>query len=323
MRRPWRHVDLRVAVVVAASVLVAAVLAGWSLRVPDPPATAERTPPVEGVGPGGDAAKQPRRLVALGDFWAAGPGLPGGQQPSAEEEQCGRSPASYSHLAAAELGLALIDRACAGAGPEEVARGGRTDAGLTVPPQIDALSRRTDVVTISVGAEDDDLFDRTVAACQELADLDPQSDPCRRAFGDVGLAEVRSDATAAGQRVGLLLREVARRAPDARVLLVGYANPFPGGASCFARSGVSDGDIDYLRQAAEIILTAVRLAARSAGVEYVDPQQVFAGHQLCSRAAYVTRGTSVGGPALRLTAAGHRALASLVVETLGGRADPQ
>lgn len=302
---------------VTAAVLLAGVVAVLALQVPEPPPVAERTPPAEQVGPEQGAAAQPRRLVALGDFWAAGPGLPAGARPSAEEEQCGRSPAAYPRLVAAELGLALVDRTCVGAGPEEVGRGGRTDAGLTVPPQIDALSPRTDVVTVSVGAQDDDLLDRTVTACQQLAPTAPQGDPCRRAFGDAGLAEVRRDATAAGQRVGMLLREVARRAPDARVLVVGYANPFPAGSSCPDRSGVADGDLAYLRQAAASIIDATRSAARAAGVEYVDTQPSFAGHQLCSRAAYVARGPA-GGPVLRLTARGHRAVAESVLDALAG-----
>lgn len=306
---------------VSAAVVLAVVVAVLALRVPDPPPVSERMPPAEQVGPDEGQAAPARRMVALGDFWAAGPGLSAVSQPSAEDEQCGRSAAAHPQLVAAELDLQLIDRTCVGAGPEDVGRGGRTDAGLIVAPQVDALSRRTDIVTVSVGAEHDDLLDGTVTACQELASSAPQGAPCRRVFGEDGLDEVRRDAATAGRLVEMLLREIARRAPGARLLVVGYANPFPAGASCFDRSGVADGDIAYLREAVALVVDATRAAAREAGAAYVDPEPAFAGHQLCSRSPYVARGL-VGGPVLRLTARGHRAVAEVVADSLAEAGRP-
>ncbi|WP_370038744.1 GDSL-type esterase/lipase family protein [Nocardioides sp.] len=308
---------------VAVAAAVALVLAVMSLRTPEPPVVDERSRPAEKVGPDRETPRATDRLAVIGDFWAAGPGLAPAAGASSVDRACGRSPRAFAHLVADDLGASLLDVSCAGAGPDEVGRGGSTDAGLVVPPQIEVLSDRLDVVLVSVGAEGDDLLDRTVETCQQVATADPGGAPCRRAFGDAGLEDVERDASATAQKIGVLLREITRRAPDARVLVVGYANAFPAGSACFDRSGVADGDVAYLREAMDLIVGATRSAAAAAGVEYLDPQRAFDGHLICSRAAYVRRGAPVAGPALQLTEAGHRAVADLVLESLEDRRSRQ
>ena len=277
MRRRWRRVDLRLVVLVAVAAAVALVLAVMSLRTPEPPVVDERSRPAEKVGPDRETPRATDRLAVIGDFWAAGPGLAPAAGASSVDRACGRSPRAFAHLVADDLGASLLDVSCAGAGPDEVGRGGSTDAGLVVPPQIEVLSDRLDVVLVSVGAEGDDLLDRTVETCQQVATADPGGAPCRRAFGDAGLEDVERDASATAQKIGVLLREITRRAPDARVLVVGYANAFPAGSACFDRSGVADGDVAYLREAMDLIVGATRSAAAAAGVEYLDPQRALTG----------------------------------------------
>lgn len=317
MRRRWRHVDLRVLAVVAVAVLAAATLVVLSLRTPEPPPVAERDRTQERVGPDREGARSPERLALLGDFWAAGPGLRAPRQSSAAELACARSPQSYAHLVARRLGLELLDASCVGAGPEEVGRGGSTAAGLRLPSQLEVLSTEVDVVLVAVGAEAGDLLDRTVTACLQVALSAPRAAPCRQAFGEPGLRQVEQDAAASAQQVGVLLREIGKRAPQARVLVVGYANPFPTGSACFGRSGIADGDIDYLRQAMATIVGATRSATAAVDAEYVDPQPAFAGHLLCARSAYVATGSEVAGATVRLTRRGHRALADLLVREIG------
>lgn len=317
MRVRHRTVDLRVAGVLAAAVSVAVVLTVLALRPASPPSVdSSATAPREQVGPEREAAVG--RYVALGDWWAAGPG-PARDTSSAEDRSCRRSRWSYPELVAGRLGLQLSQRACAGAAPDTVGLGGRAPDGREVPAQIQGLSDLTDLVTLSVGAEGTGMLARTTSACLRLAARSPSGSPCRDAFGAAGLGTVRAGAGAVAEEIGTLLQEIVRRAPRARVVVVGYVDFFDTRSGCFARSGVADGDLAYLSEAMDVLLEAVRGTAVASGVEYVDPGGLFAGHLVCSREPYVVRDRSVGGPGFALTRAGHQAIASALVRTAAGQ----
>lgn len=315
MRIRHRSIDLRLVVVVTLAAATALVLATLALRPASPPSVSDRADaPQEQVGPERDGDGRDR-YVALGDWWAAGPGAaaPGAD---GEDRACGRAATSYPVLVAARLGLELVHRACAGASPEVVGLGGRAPDGRELPPQIQSLSDRTDLVTVSVGAESGDLLARTVSACLRVASRAPDGSPCADGFGEPGLAGIASASRVMGQRTESLLREVASRAPRAAVVVVGYADFFATDTGCFDRTGVADGDLAYLSRAVQEVVEAVRAAAERSGATYVDPSLLFAGHLVCSRDPYVSRGPEPGGPGFSLTEAGHRALAGAVVRAL-------
>ncbi len=311
MRFRHRTLDIRLVIVVASAVVATLVLVALALRPASPPQVADRgAAPQEQVGPERDSGGQ-SRYVALGDWWAAGPG-PAAPDAGEEDRSCQRAETSYPAVVAARLGLELVHRACAGASPEGVGLGGRAPNGREVLPQIQALSDRTDLVTLSVGAESAGLVARTVSACLRVADRAPAGSPCRDSFGEAGLAAIATGARAMGQRTERLLREVAGRAPRAQVVVVGYADFFATDTGCFDRTGVADGDLAYLSQALQEVVEAVRGAAERSGATYVDPAPAFAGHLVCARDPYVSRDPRPGGPGFSLTPAGHRALAGAV-----------
>lgn len=315
MRFRHRTVDTRLVIVVASAVVATLVLVTFALRPASPPQVSDRgATPGEQVGPerDGDGGT---RYVALGDWWAAGPGS---AAPDAGEEDrsCLRSETSYPSVVAARLELELVHRACAGASPEVVGLGGVAPDGREVPPQIQALSERTDLVTVSVGAESAGLVARTVSACRRVASRAPSGSPCRDSFGEGGLATIASGALAMGQRTERLLTEVAGRAPRAQVVVVGYADFFATDTGCFDRTGVADGDLVYLSQALQEVAEAVRGAALRSGATYVDPTPLFAGHLVCARDPYVAPDPRLDGPGFSLTPAGHRALAGAVARVV-------
>lgn len=316
MRVRHRTVDLRVVGVLAVAVGVALVLVVLALRPTSPPPDDGRgAAPQERVGPERrDAAVG--GYVALGDWWAAGPGPDGA---TAEDRSCRRAPWSYPEVVAAELDLDLLHRACAGASPEAAGLGGRAADGRQVLPQVASLSDRTDLVTLSIGAEATGLLARTTSVCLRLAARAPTGSPCRDAFGTSGLETVSAAADAMAQQVEALLAEIVRRAPRADVLVVGYVNFFATDSGCFARSDVAEGDLTYLREATGLVVEAVRTAAAAGGATYVDPTGLFAGHLVCSREPYVVRDPQPGGPGFALTRAGHEALASAVVRAAAAR----
>src|SRR5919107_2486890 len=90
-------------------------------------------------------AQAPLRYVALGDSYSAASGvLP--PDPTAPP-QCLRSILNYPHVVAAATGAQLTDVTCGAADPGDY-RHPQYDG---VAPQLDALDRKTQLVTMTIG----------------------------------------------------------------------------------------------------------------------------------------------------------------------------
>lgn len=257
---------------------------------PDPPASA---------GPRLD-------YVALGDSFTAAPGLPGGSLP------CLRSTENYPSLVADALAgsfrVRLDDRSCVGAdtssltSPQDLG-GGR------IQPQAATLDRRTDVVTLSMGGNDDGFFVRLLTGCLGLA-ASPETVPCEVAPLVAGLPVV-------AERLVAAVQDVRRRAPRAQVVVVGYPLLVPERGTC---AGLPDDAADrgVARQANEALVEAVADAASRSGATYVDVARASRGHELCSDDPWVN-GTGrhpSGAIPFHPLPEGQRAVAELVVKAV-------
>ena len=101
----------------------------------------------------------PLRYVALGDSYSAASGvLP--PDPTAPP-QCLRSLRNYPHLIAGAVGAELTDVTCGGADTGDF-RESQHDG---VAPQLDALSRRTQLVTMTIGGNHSGVFIDSITAC--------------------------------------------------------------------------------------------------------------------------------------------------------------
>jgi hypothetical protein len=91
--------------------------------------------------------------VSLGDSYTSGPFIlpPASGAPL----ECLQSARDYSHLTAAALGLSLRDVSCSGATTENLTT---TAQYSDQPPQFDALSASTQVVSVGIGGNDKGLF---------------------------------------------------------------------------------------------------------------------------------------------------------------------
>ena len=78
--------------------------------------------------------------------------------------ECGQSLANYPHLVAAALKLSLTDVSCSGAKTENFTVAQFPDQ----PPQFDALWPSTEVVTVGMGGNDNNLFATLVEGCTVL-----------------------------------------------------------------------------------------------------------------------------------------------------------
>src|SRR3712207_2874954 len=97
------------------------------------------------------AAQVPAATAAdyagLGDSYSAGPGIPlYHEQPWG----CIRSTNNYAHLAAQKLGMTLKDMSCSGAETEDMTAPQGVTPGPN-PPQFDALTPTTKVVSLHIG----------------------------------------------------------------------------------------------------------------------------------------------------------------------------
>src|SRR5690242_11547828 len=234
-------------VVSAAALLLSACTAGSAAPPASPSPSAASPDPIG-------------RYVALGDSYAAGPLIPTTDLAAG----CGRSDHNYAHLLADALDVGrLVDVTCSGATTHDLTHVQRTFGDARIPPQMRAVTRDTSLVTVTIGGNDLDLFSTLVNTCTQLRSSDPQGDPCTRRFVTQGPDLDRAVATISAS-VAEVLRTIARRAPDARVVLVGYLRLVPDRGSCVGLP-LAAGDYAVGRRISQGLDRALHRAARRTG----------------------------------------------------------
>jgi lysophospholipase L1-like esterase len=272
--------------VVCVVALVAVVLAAAAAL-----ASAPTHAPVSPEGPRGPEVQE---YVAVGDSYTAGPFI----RQSVPALGCFRSTHNYPALVATALDVeTLVDVSCSGADTADMTARQHTGFAV-VPAQLDALSPRTDLVTVGIGGNDSGVFGSLVSVCPDLAASDPDGSPCRAHFSAGGRDVLLSAASDTQRRVTQVLRRVHRRAPDARVLVVGYPRIAPQDEVCPDVLPFAAGDYAYADQVERRLNGSLRTAARRAGAGYVDTYAASRGHDACAgRAAWVNGQQTVLGRA--------------------------
>ncbi|CAN3979951.1 SGNH/GDSL hydrolase family protein [Kitasatospora purpeofusca] len=276
------------------------------------------------------ATPAPHRYVALGDSYAAGAGVP-----NQSAGLCLRSDRNYGHLVAAALNAAAYrDVTCAAAKVKSITEA-QYDAFIRVnDPQIDAVTADTDLITLGIGGNDlgdSDLgIADVIATCIAGAVVNPLGTPCTDVYhhgywdwsswswqyGNDDLAD-RIDRT--GPRLTDTVKRLRAKAPNARILLVGYPSVLPAdGASCVLRQPIAPRDIPYLHDVLGRLNTMLQSTARATGATYVDTATPTRGHDVCSADRWV-EGALPGSPAVPFhpNATGERVMADAVLKALG------
>jgi lysophospholipase L1-like esterase len=230
-------------------------------------------------GDAGDADGHDR-YVAIGDSFTSGAGLP---ETHLETGVCGQSSLNYPHLVAKKIGAKLVDASCGGAstdnGTQPQARG---DSLPPWPPQLDSLTKDTDLVTVGLGANDFAWYMGVMFTCTSAAALDPTGDPCEQQAGSPG-SNLTALPAQIGPRLEALLTQVHQKAPKARVLLVGYPQPVPASGAC-PDLPLAAGDYPFVRAQWEAMDQAMRGAADAADATFVDVMGPSDGHDVCAGA---------------------------------------
>lgn len=211
--------------------------------------------------------------VALGDSYSAASGvLP--PDPTAPP-QCLRSLANYPHVIAAATGARLTDVTCGGADTGDYF----TAQYQGVAPQLDAVTRDTQVVTMTIGGNDSSVFSNSISQCTAAALTTlGQGSPCRDRYGSSFEDTIRTTTYPALVQA---LKAVRAKAPSAEIAILGYPWILPATGGCFDRMPVATGDVPYLRGVQATLNDAVRRAAAAARVTYVDLSAVSEGHDAC------------------------------------------
>ncbi|MGW7253684.1 SGNH/GDSL hydrolase family protein [Streptomyces sp. NPDC054834] len=222
-------------------------------------------------------ATTPLRYAALGDSYSAASGV---LPVDLTNLLCLRSTANYPHVIAARTGADLTDVSCGAAQTKDFTESQYPG----VPPQTDALGPDTDLVTLTVGGNDNGTFINAVLACGTAGVLSGgQGSPCKDQNGSTFDDQIDAKTYPA---LKAALRSVRAAAPDAEVAVLGYPWIVPATAdpSCYAKLPVASGDVPYLRGMEAHLNAVVERAAEEAGATFVDFSQASDGHDACAAA---------------------------------------
>lgn len=217
------------------------------------------------------APADPVVYVALGDSSAAGP-LIVSQDPNL---LCLRSDRNFPQVIADELGARLTDVTCSGATTDDLAE---PRFGI-IPPQFDALTPDTDLVTLSMGANDIELG-TVVLSCVNLTPP-PVGLSCKDRLTADGTDEMRSRIAATAPKIATALAEIARRSPDATVVVTGYGTyTRPGG--CWLSVPLHPEDADYIQATFGALSDMIDAEATKARTTVVDLRGITKGRDMCA-----------------------------------------
>jgi lysophospholipase L1-like esterase len=217
--------------------------------------------PAVAVTPAAEAATP--SYVALGDSYASGTGT---RSYLADGTSCQRSTSAYPSLIAAARGYSLNFRACSGARIADV-----------TTAQLGALNASTSYVTISVGGNDAGFADVLTECATPWWAGD-----CNGAIDD---ARAFITNTLPG-RLSTLYAAIRSKAPNAKVVVVGYPRIFMG-EDCNAGTWFSPSEMSRLNQTADLLNSKTSAAATAGGFSFANPTSRFVGHAVCDDVEWI------------------------------------
>ncbi len=220
--------------------------------------------------------------VALGDSYSSGTGT---RTYISDGTSCQRSVYAYPSLDAASLGLALTFRACSGATVADVTN-----------TQLSALTTSTAYVTISVGGNDAGFAD-VLTECAQPAWMS-------NCNGAIDGAQSIINNTLPG-RLSTLYSSIRSKAPNAKVIVVGYPRIF-NGEDCNAFTWFSPTEESRLNATADLLNSRTSTAAAARGFTFVNPTSTFIGHAVCDSPEWLNGLSSPISESYHPNVAGHR-----------------
>jgi lysophospholipase L1-like esterase len=224
-----------------------------------------------------DAAAPTGRYVALGDSYTSGPLIP-----TQVDLNCVRSNRNYPSLTRAAIGSsAFADVSCGGATTDDILNPGTGTLGLAVPAQIDAVTSATALVTVGIGGNDIGFSD-IITTCAQDSIGSPFGTPCKNRYTAGGTDQLQARIDATAPKVAAVLRAVKAKAPNARIVVVGYPAILPDtGFGCWPVVPIAYGDVPYLRNTEKSLNAMLSRGASANGATFVDAYTPSVGHDAC------------------------------------------
>lgn len=271
-------------------------------------------------GSGVAAPPTVKNYVALGDSYTSAPLVP---PLDLTTLGCMRSKGNYPALLAPKVKAPkMTDVSCVGADTTHLNTGQANATGF-VPPQFNALTKETDLVTLGIGANDFGVFADLFGVCPSLQKSDPDGAPCKKQFSAGGKDHLKENVAKTRTRVVQALKEIKKRvAPKAHVVVVGYPRIAPPKGQC-PELPIAKGDYAYVNSIEVSLNTALLEAAKEGGAKYVEVFKPSEGHDVCAKDKAWVQGKD---PDLLKAASYHpraeeqAAVADLIVKALSGQA---
>ncbi|GAA4983877.1 SGNH/GDSL hydrolase family protein [Yinghuangia aomiensis] len=266
------------------------------------------------VAPGStaSAASAVNRYVALGDSYAAGIGIPNDKGAPAG---CDRSDHNYATLTGQALAVPqVVDVTCGGATTVEMTQP-QTVSGGTNPPQLDALTADTDLVTLQIGGNDIG-FGNILQSCIGASLTNPFGSPCRDQYTAGGTDQLAQRIAATAPKIAAAVQAIRERAPHAKVLVLGYPAILPdAGWGCWPSVPIAFGDTPYLRDKQKALNSMIAQNAKAQGATYVDVYKPSIGHDACQGNGRWVEGLNQQTP-FHPNATGHQGMAAAIKSSL-------
>lgn len=273
-----------------ASGLVAAALVTLGLSIAPTTTAAASARPADASAHPADAAARPAGsparpaaaalggpYVALGDSYTSGPGI---EPQDSTSGLCARSTKNYPALVAAAITPTVFrDVSCGGSVVSSF-----TSSFLGAPPQFDAVTTDTALVTVGIGGNDIGFIAIT-ATCAALFFLDSNGAPCKNLASISGTDSNLTTMDTWAPKLGTALDTIRQRAPKAKILVVGYPDLLPPTkAQCPRGAPFATGDMPYLHGLNTHLNTLIKTQAAAHGATYVDTFTSSIGHDMCQEA---------------------------------------
>lgn len=267
------------------------------------------------------AAAEPVQWAALGDSYTAGVfvGDPSPALGSPDRDGCDRTTGSYPNLVAAGLAagppsgrtVELTDISCGAATIKDIAEARQTPISPVQPPeggwpsvapQVDRaeLNADTDVVTIGIGGNSLP-FGTIFMSCLAAGIGQPDdATPCRDAYEAGGPIldpeSIYDKYDRVTREYAAMLRDVEEKAPNAKIVTVGYPTIVPEDATTcdredttelaadikgFGKISATHGDIAWLNEVTTHFNAIIEAITELSDGTFVDTAASSVGHDLC------------------------------------------
>lgn len=227
------------------------------------------------AAPDPTGAQSSDRYVALGDSFTAGPLIP---NQSLQPLGCLRSDRNYPREVQRVLGFGqFVDVSCSGATTRHMTEEHGVFPGPN-PPQFNALTTGTSVVTLGIGGNDIGF----ASILEDCATLSPFGSPCRNRYVVGGVDTLAQRIQDTEPKIAAAIQGIRQRSPGATVFVVGYPTIVPdSGYGCWPSLPLAWNDVPYLRSTHKALNAMIATQAQANGAIYVDVYTPSIGRDAC------------------------------------------